>query len=140
MCPWNLTKSSSNQDTLIIDTRGGKLGTIINRAWKILSITNHRTVLNRYQDKSKPQVFPIVNAATKVTLENSDEPIIVILNYVNLVSDPNEVESLLQPISLMSHGASIDMTPKLFGGKQQLIIGDQNIPINFDGKKLFLTY
>ena len=139
MRPRNLTKPSSDQDTLIIDTRGGKLGKITNRAWKILSITNHRTVLNGYQDKSKPRVCPIVNTATKVTLENSDEPIIVILTYFTLVSDPNEVESLLQLFSLMSHGVNTYMTPELFGGKQQLKVENHNIPMNFDGKKLFFN-
>ena len=81
MRPMNLTRSSSSQDTLIIDTRGGKLGTITNSSWSILSITNHCTVLNGYQDKGKPQFCLIVNAVTKVTLESLDEPIIVILNF-----------------------------------------------------------
>ena len=39
----------------------------------------------------------------------------------------------------MSHGVNIDMTPKLFGGEQQLTIENQNIPMNFDGEKLFFN-
>ena len=137
--PRNLSKSLTNQDILIVDTRRAKLGTITNRVWKILSTTNNRTVLNGYQDKGKPQVFPIVNAATKVMLDGLDEPIIVILNYVTLVSDPNETKSLLQPFSLMPHGADIDMTPKYVGRKQQITVEDKNMPLKFDGKKLFFN-
>ena len=93
-------KFTTRKGIFIIDTGGGKCSTIIQRAWKVVSNTNHKTELLGYQDKCPPQCYPIVNAITKVLLPGRD-PILLQINYTTLIDDPNELESLFVPFESM---------------------------------------
>jgi hypothetical protein len=59
--------------------------------------------MNGYQDKGPGTTLPIVNCAVKVNPQGYEQPIILILNYVSLLEDESEFESLLQPYQCMKH-------------------------------------
>lgn len=84
---------------MIIDTGGGHTSTITSQTCLVLHRTNHRTDLTGYQDKSSPKNLPIVHVATKVHVRGLEHPILFIMNYVTLLDDPSERESLLQPFT-----------------------------------------
>jgi hypothetical protein len=124
---------------LVIDTGGGHISTITKAACLVLHRTNHCTELIGYQDKSSPKRHPIVHCAIKVNAPNIDTPIILVLNYVSLLEDEDETESLLQPFSCMRHGIRMDMTPVLYGGESGMRVDGQFIAFEFDKEKLFLS-
>ena len=102
---------NDSPDILIIDTGGGKLGTITKRAWHILAVHGAQSSISGYPNQGPPKTCPIVNAITKVTFPDWDDPVLFIMNYVTLIDDDNEFESLCVPFSLMQHGIAIDMIP-----------------------------
>ena len=122
-----------------MDTGGGCMSTVTNRAWEVLQYTNHKTKISGYQDKGSPQMCNIVNAITKAKIQGMEESILLVMNYVTLVEDINKNESLCQPFNLMAHGIDVDMIPRSYGGKQGLTIEDTFIPFDFDGEKLYLS-
>ena len=122
---------TTRQDNFIIVTGGGKCSAIIQRAWKVISNTNHKTELLGYQDKGPPQCYPIVNAITKVLFPDRD-PILLQINYATLIDDPDEVESLFVPFESMKHGINFNFTPEAIGGELGMKIEDDFIPFNFD--------
>jgi hypothetical protein len=124
-------------DLLIIDTGGGHTSTITSHTCLVLHHTNHRTELTGYQDKSRPKNLPIVHAATKVHVRGLEHPIIFILNYVTLLEDSTEHESLLQPFTCMRHGISMDLTPTKHGGLGGMTVEGQFFPFEYDDEKLF---
>ncbi len=123
----------------MVDTGGGHISTITRHTCLILHTTNHSTELAGYQDKSEPKTLPIVHCAIKAHVRNIDQPIILILNYVSLLDDNDEHESLLQPFTSMKHGIRMDLTPTLYGGESGMQVDGQFIPFEFDGEKLFLN-
>jgi hypothetical protein len=129
---------TNNKHILIVDTGGGHISTITKASCLVLHRTNHWTELIGYQDKSCPKRHPIVHCAIKVKAPNIEQPIILVLNYVSLLEDDEETESLLQPFSCMRHGIRMDMTPTIYGGESGMNIDGQFIAFDFDHEKLFL--
>ena len=105
-----------NGNVLIFDTGGGRNGTITSRAWHIYERTSHRQEVVGYQDKSGGTICPIVNAVTKASIPGRDLPVLLVMNYVALLEDEDEAESLAIPFELMRHGISCDLTPQSLGG------------------------
>ena len=130
--------NSPNEHILVIDTGGGHISTITKSSCLVLHHTNHCTELIGYQDKASPRRHPIVHCAIKVKAPNLDQPIILVLNYVSLLEDESETESLLQPFSCMRHGVRMDLTPLVYGGESGMRIDGQFIAFDFDREKLFL--
>ena len=94
---------SGTEHILLIDTEGGRTGTITSGAWKILEETNHRTTIQGYQSKESTKICKIVNGVTTVKTPGMDEPILFVINYATLIEDDSESESLCQPFNLMEN-------------------------------------
>ena len=124
-------------DVFIMDTGGGTNCTVTKRAFYVTDITNKKSSLTGYQDKSEPKLCSIVNALTKATVKGFDHPVIFHVNYATLIDDPDEHESLCVPFSLMAHGIKCDLVPKKYGGNGGLVIENEFLPFEFDGEKLF---
>ena len=107
-----------SNDVLIIHTERGILGTIIEPAWYITHMTNQKTSVSGYQDRSTPRVHPIVHAVSKANFLNREDPVLLKINYVTLLRDNDEKESLCQPFNLMSDSLSVDLTSSRFVGKR----------------------
>ena len=125
-----------SDDVLIMDSGGGKLGTVTKRAWWIESYTSERTSLSGYQDKSRPRIHPFVNAITKIHVKGREQPVLLLYNHVTLLDDPEEKESLCVPFSLMVHGIKVDLTPEKYGGRGSIVVDGEELPLDFDGEKL----
>ena len=135
-----MSPSEAMNDTtnyLIIDTGGGKLATITQRAWHITATHSACSLISGYQDHGEPKQCKIVNGITKVHIKDRDIPILFQMNYATLIDDPEESESLCVPFALMRHGIQLDMTPTKFGGEGGMRIEEQFFPFLFDDEKLY---
>ena len=89
-------------------------------------------------------ILPIVSAVTCVEVDGQD-PFLIVLNQACYYADQEQDESLLLPFQAMQHGIEIDLTP--FGrkqtngdlGTQKMVIDSVEIPLRFDGRKMFLN-
>ena len=128
----NISKvEKEDKSVLIVDTGGGMNCTITKRAFHISDVyENHKTSLTGYQDKSGPKLCSIVNGYTKVYVKGRDDPVIFKINYATLVEDKDELESLLVPFPLMSHGIQCDMTPTKYGGKGGIKVLEEFFHLN----------
>ena len=124
-------------DVLIMDSGGGHYGTITARAWRVLSQTNHSTFLSGYQDSGPAKEWPVVNAVTKVRIQGREDPVLFVMNYVTMLDDDNERESLAVPFQSMKHGVTVDLTPTKYGGTGKMKVDGQEFPFDFDGEKLY---
>jgi len=125
-------------DILIIDAGGGDCSAITDKAWHVLSNTNHSTIMSGYQS-NHDQVLSVVNAVTKATIEGREEPVLFVIHCAALVADGQETESLHVPFQSMRHGVKFDLTPKAHGGTSKMTIEDEHFPLRFDGEKLFFN-
>jgi len=123
---------------MVVDTGGGEYSTITDRAWHVLSNTNHSSLMSGYQSGHE-QVLSMVNAVTKAYIEGRDEPVLFVMHHATLVVDENEKESLHVPFQSMRHGIKFDLTPKIHGGKCNMTIEQEDFPIKFDGEKIFFN-
>ncbi|MGH7954493.1 MAG: hypothetical protein ACREOZ_00880 [Gloeomargaritales cyanobacterium] len=127
----------ATQNSLIVDTGGGLYSTVTNKAWKILEFTNKMSEVSCYIPGIKTMQCPTVNAATVARIPNRDEDVILLLNYATYIDDSNQNESLLQPFQAVRHGVSMDLTPLVHGGKQNMVVDDIKLELEFDNEKLF---
>jgi len=123
---------------MVVDTGGGEYSTITDRAWHVLSNTNHSSLMSGHQSGHE-QVLSVVNAVTKAYIEGRDEPVLFVMHYATPVVDKNEKESLHVPFQSMRHGIKFDLTPKTHGGKYNMTIEQEDFPIKFDGEKIFFN-
>jgi len=124
-----------SSDKLILDTGGGLQGTIASRSWFVFEKSGVQTRLEGYQSK-RERLCPVVNAITKVLLEDNRE-VLFIMNNASLVEDDRESESLAVPFDMMRHGVSVDVTPCMYGGKQGITVDSQFLRCNYDQEKVF---
>jgi len=116
----------------------GEYSTIKDRAWHVLSNTNHLSLMSGYQSEHE-QVLSVVNAVMKAYIEGRDKPVLFVMHYATLVVDENEKESLHVPFQSMRHGIKFDLIPKIHGGKCNMAIEQEEFPIKFDGEKIFFN-
>ena len=121
--------------TMVIDSGGGQTYTVTKNAWRITHTTNHWTALLGYQDKNT-QVCPIVNAVTKAHIKGRDQPVLLCLNYVTLIYDKEETDSLIVPFCMMAHGITVDMVPEKYGGKSGMTVEETFLPFEYDDEKI----
>jgi len=72
-------------DIMVVHTGGGEYSTITDRAWHVLSNTNHSSLMSGYQSEHE-QVLSVVNAVTKAYIEGRDEPVLFVMHYATLLS------------------------------------------------------
>ena len=130
-------KDRKPQDILVMDTGGGRNGTITKRAWRIEHYTNHCTAMLGYQDQGPPKICPVVNAITKARIPGREEPVLIGMNYATLILDENKLKSLCVPFEMMRHGIKIDLTPTTLGGTGKMQIDGNELKLDFDEEKLF---
>jgi len=121
---------------MAVDTGGGECSTIADRAWHVLSNTNHSSLMSGHQSGHE-QVLSVVNAVTKAYIEGRDEPVLFVMHHATPVADESKKESLHAPFQSMRHGVKFDLTPKTHGGKCNMTIEQEDFPIKFDGEKMF---
>ena len=92
--------------------------------------------LSRYQDKSKPYIYSIVNTVTKVELESGRE-IIILMNNATMLTDQEERESLCIPFDMMRHGVMVDIIPIQYGGTQSISVEGERLQCKYDEEKCF---
>jgi len=123
---------------MVVDAGGGEYSTITDRAWHVLSNTNHLSLMSGYQSEHE-QVLSVVNAVMKAYIEGRDEPVLFVMHYATLVVDENKKESLHAPFQSMRHGIKFDLTPKTHGRKCNMTIEQEDFPNKFDGEKIFFN-
>jgi len=116
-------------------------------AWVVLSKTGQEVRCDGYI-KGKSQmvgpILPIVSAATYVMPRDS-EPFIMIVHQACYNSAKEQNESLCLPYQAEQHGVTFDLTPRHrlnssgVNGKQVMMIEDNEIPLEFDGLKMYLN-
>lgn len=81
----------------------------------------------------------MVNAVTKAYIKGRNEPILFLMNYATMITDPEETESLHVPFQSMKHGIKFDMTPGTLGGTGSMYMNDERFPMQYDGEKLYFS-
>ena len=88
-------------------------------------------------------LLPIVSAVTCAMIPDH-EPFLLIMNQATYNDDMNQNESLCLPFQAEQHGVKFSLTPchrkcaDGLVGTQKIVIKDKEIPLKFDGRKLFL--
>ena len=88
-------------------------------------------------------VLPIVSGITCVRQEDGED-FLVNVHEALYYNDQNQNESLILPFQAEQHGVKFSLTPSNgldmndTLGKQNMIIKHKEIPLNFDGRKLYL--
>ena len=136
------------QDSILIIDTGADQCTCGGNAWKVLHDTGEKVTCNNYIVTEKEQVpltLPIVSAMTCIVPEDpNEEPILLIVHQACYHANPGQVESLCLPYQAEQHGVRFDLTPKhrLNGrgenGLQKMTIEEKDIPLLFDGRKMFV--
>ena len=140
------TGNRNNDDCiLIIDTAADQC-TCGGEAWTVLDQTGDQVRCDGFikgKDHMIGPILPIVTAATCV-VQNDGNNFILIMNQACYYSDEEQKESLCLPYQAEQHGVKFDLTPRHRlnanneNGKQKMIIEDKEIPLEFDGLKMFL--
>ena len=140
----------SNQDSradqiLIFDT-GADQSSIGGPAWEIIHRTGDEVRCNGYLKGEFAQdgpILPIVSGMTCVRTSDGDR-FILIVHQALYYDDDRQDESLCLPFQAEQHGVKFSLTPsnRLDSnnqlGKQNMVIEHKEIPIEFDGRKLYL--
>lgn len=115
-------------------------------AWIVTDTTGENVRCNGYiknNDNPNGFVLPIVSAATCVRMKNED-PFILIVHQACYHGDKAQTESLCLPYQAEQHGVTFSLTPNIredsMGnlGRQNIQIEDKNIPLEFDGRKMYI--
>ena len=116
-------------------------------AWIVLDRTGQEVRCDGYikgKDAMTGPILPVVSAATCV-IPKDDDPFIMIVNQACYNSDEEQNESLCLPFQAEQHGVTFDLTPRHRlnasgeNGKQMMRIEDREIPLEFDGLKMYLN-
>ena len=115
-------------------------------AWVVLDHTGENVRCDGYikgENKMQGPVLPIVSAATCVVQDDGEE-FILTMNQACYNQDDEQTESLCLPYQAEQHGIKFDLTPRHRlnasgqNGKQIFTIEDREVPLEFDGLKMFV--
>ena len=116
-------------------------------AWIILHDTGDKLQCNGYlkgEGNNQGPILPLVTAVTCVETEG-EEPILLLMNQACYYDHDEQDESLCHPYQAMNHGVKFCLTPtdKLTPegelGKQKMTVEDRDIPLTYDGRKMYLN-
>ena len=116
-------------------------------AWVVFEKTGQEVRCNGYfkgKDGFHGPILTIVNAVTCVDIP-SQESFLLMMNQSCYYDDEEQDESLCLPFQAMQHGVTFNLTPHTRTttdgkrGTQQIILTENDIPFEFDGRKLFLN-
>ena len=131
---------------MIIDTAADQC-TCGGSAWIVLENTGQEVRCDGYirgKNGTPGPILPIVSAATCITPRDGD-PFIAIVHQACYNSDEAQYESLCLPFQAEQHGVTFDLTPRHRlnasgeNGKQLMKVEDRDIPLEFDGLKMYLN-
>eukprot|EP00957_Ditylum_brightwellii_P073244 5567573-Ditylum_brightwellii.AAC.1 len=131
-------KDGGERAILVFNTGGGHNSTVTKRAWHMIERTNHYQVIKGYREKGEGRKCPIVNEATKASINRRELPVLLIVSYATLADNKNERELLIVPFEIMWHGIETDLMPVPFGGNGSMVLKDEEYPFEWDEEKLFL--
>ena len=135
----------NNETILIVDSAADQC-TCAGPAWKVLHDTGNKILCNGYlsnKEEGEGQVLPVVSAVTCVEAEDG-EVFLLLVNQACYFEGENKWESLCHPYQAIEHGAKFCLTPKDSltpegeSGKQMMILEDREIPLKYDGRKMYL--
>ena len=90
-------------------------------------------------------IIPVVSDVTCVEVQGKDF-FLFMMHQDFYYDDEEQDKSLCLPYQAMDHGVTFDITPfdKLDSndtkGKQRIIVNEREVPLIFDGRKMFLSY
>ena len=134
-------------DSIIIFDTGADQCSIGGPAWTILHDTGDKVKCNGYLKGEYAQngpVLPIVSGVTCVK-QNDGDDFLIIVHQALYYNDKSQNESLILPFQAEQHGVKFSLTPTNrldtndTPGRQNMIIEHKEIPLNFDGRKLYLN-
>jgi len=142
----NDVEKQNDESILIVDTTTDQC-TCGGTAWVILHDTGTKIQCNGYlkgQDSDEGPLLPVVTAVTCVVIDGQ-EPFLMLVNQACYHEHVEQNESLLHPYQAMDHGVRFCLTPKEsldsdgVPGRQKIVVSDKEIPLNYDGRKMFLS-
>ena len=131
---------------MIVDTAADQC-TCGGPAWKILHDTGSKIQCNGYlkgDNYENGPLLPLVSAITVVEIKDED-PFLLLMNQACYYDYAEQNESLCHPYQAMDHGVTFCLTPTekqtLEGrnGQQKMIADEREIPLNYDGRKMYLN-
>ena len=144
----NKTKIESQQQKsliLVMDTAANQC-TCRGNAWIITNTTRDQVCCIRYiqhYNKSNGHILPITSTATCVSLKGR-EPFIWMVHQAYYHKYESYTESLCLPYQAEQNGVRFRLAPReredSIGilGQQNMTIEDKIIPLEFDGRKMYL--
>jgi hypothetical protein len=138
--------SIAMMSTLIVDSAADQC-TCGGPAWVVIETTGEEVQCNGYlkgKEGFTGPTLPIVNAVTCVQIKG-EEPFLLIMNQACYYDEEEQDESLCLPFQAMQHGVTFDLTPKNRRstngevGTQRMIVGGRQVPLEYDGRKMYLN-
>ena len=115
--------------------------------WVVLDMTGENVTCNGYLKENTSTIgtiLPIVSAVTCVTAPN-EEPFLLVVHQATYYDNPEQNESLCLPFQAKQHGVKFSLAPSHREcargnlGTQNIIIEDKEIPLLYDGRKMYLN-
>ena len=135
---------NNNNSILIVDTAADQC-TCGGPTCKVLHDTGNKVQCNGYlRENEEGMILPLVTAITCVEIEGQ-EPILFIMNQACFYDCDAQNETLCHPYQAMEHGVTFcltpvdTLTPDGNNGRQQMVVEDRVIPLNYDGRKMYLN-
>ena len=133
-------------DAILIFDTGADQCSIGGKAWDIIHETGEEVRCNGYLKGEYAQDGPVLPIVSGMTCVNppSGENFLFIVHQALYYDDDEQDESLCLPFQAEQHGVKFSLTPNdrldanNHQGSQNMIIEHKNIPIKFDGRKLYL--
>ena len=142
----NNSNTTDNKAILIVDTAADQ-STCGGPAWTIINDTGTTLQCSGYMkddNNSEGQNLPVVSAITCVEVDN-EQPFLFLMHQACYYDHKDQNESLCHPYQSMEHGVKFCLTPKDTLtpdgnlGKQNMIVDEKEIPLEFDGRKMYLN-
>ena len=141
----NYNDATYNQSILIVDTAADQ-STCGGPAWVVIEDTGKTLQCSGYirdRQETGGRELPVVSALTCAEVDNG-ESFLILMNQACYYNYEGQTESLCHPYQAMEHGVKFCMTPRDMMtssdtlGQQNMIVDEKEIPLTFDGRKLYL--
>ena len=141
----NNTKNANKNSILIIDT-GADQSTVGGNAWIKVYDTGNKIKCNSFYQGKDSKEGPTVPVMLVITCMETpgEEPILLLFHQTCFIEDSAQYESFCLPFQCMDHGVTFDLMPKEHQndlgqqGRQSMTIEDREIPLNYDGRKMYV--
>ena len=130
---------------MIVDSAADQC-TCAGPAWKVIYDTGNRIMCSGYisgNENDEGKILPVVSAVTCVEMEG-DEAFLLMVNQACYYDNQEQTESLCHPYQAMEHGVKFCLTPRDTLtpegelGKQVMVVEEKEVPLRYDGRKMFM--